>query len=399
MRILFVADGRSPIALNWINFFIEKGHEVHLVSTFPCEPDLELASIHIVSVAFSAAVGTPAQRIAHGRRFSLSLFGGSIVRAFSTPKMRTRIRQWFGPRTLVKAVEKLKDIYAEVGPDLVHAMRIPFEGMLAAQAKPSAPFLVSIWGNDFTLHARSTPVMARLTRKTLKRADALHADCQRDIKFAHSWGYSKKKPSIVLPGAGGIQDDIFFPPKKGDVPMRPTIINPRGLRAYLRTDTFFKAIPRVLKVHRDALFICPAMQNEVEPERWVQKLGIQAAVELLPKQSRQDMAGLFRSAQIMVSPSTHDGTPNTLLEAMACGCFPIVGDIESLREWITDGENGLLVDPSNSRAFAKAIIKAAGDNDLRVRARKHNLRLIKKRATYDVVMEESFKFYKKIIKS
>ncbi len=78
--------------------------------------------------------------------------------------------------------------------------------------------------------------------------------------------------------------------------------------------------------------------------RWVQELGVAAQVELLPKQTRAQMADLFRRRAVVVSPTTHDGTPNTLLEAMACGCLPVVGDLESLREWITPGVNGLLVD-------------------------------------------------------
>jgi glycosyltransferase involved in cell wall biosynthesis len=68
--------------------------------------------------------------------------------------------------------------------------------------------------------------------------------------------------------------------------------------------------------------------------------------------------GLFRRAAVAVSPSTHDGTPNTLLEAMACGCFPVAGDLESLREWINPDVNGLLVDPGDPHALADAILTA-----------------------------------------
>ncbi len=80
---------------------------------------------------------------------------------------------------------------------------------------------------------------------------------------------------------------------------------------------------------------------------WVKTLGIEKSVELLAPRPHAEMAEVYRSAQIIVSPSTHDGTPNTLLEGMACGCFPIAGDLESIREWITDGVNGLLVDPGD----------------------------------------------------
>ena len=68
------------------------------------------------------------------------------------------------------------------------------------------------------------------------------------------------------------------------------------------------------------------------------------------------MADVFRRAQIVASPSIHDGTPNTLLEGIACGCFPVAGDLESIREWITPDENGLLFDSNDPQSIAKAIV-------------------------------------------
>jgi glycosyltransferase involved in cell wall biosynthesis len=100
---------------------------------------------------------------------------------------------------------------------------------------------------------------------------------------------------------------------------------------------------------------------------------------------------------VAVSPSTHDGTPNTLLEAMACGCFPIAGDLESLREWITPGVNGLLVDPE-IRALADAVLLALERPDLRARARVLNLRLVADRAEQGQVMQSAEIFYQDILK-
>jgi hypothetical protein len=59
MKILFVADGRSPIALNWLRYFVERGDEVHFASTFACQPDLKLASLELVPVAFSETKSAP----------------------------------------------------------------------------------------------------------------------------------------------------------------------------------------------------------------------------------------------------------------------------------------------------------------------------------------------------
>jgi glycosyltransferase involved in cell wall biosynthesis len=387
MRILFVVDGRSPIALNWVRYFVEQGHEVHLASTYACAPDLKLAGLEIIPAALSEAAGATGGGGA-------SSGGRAWLRRLAPVGLRTALRQQLGPLTLPKAARRLAALCERLQPDLVHAMRIPFEGMLAALARPAAPLLISIWGNDFTLHARSTRRMGALTRLALGRADALHADCRRDIRLAGEWGFPSGRPFRVLPGSGGIQLETFYP--AAEPPAEPLVVNPRGFRAYLRSDTFFKAIPLVLAQRPETRFACPNMAHEAQARAWVEELGIGAAVDLLPSQSREAMADLFRRTQIVVSPSTHDGTPNTLLEALACGCFPVVGELESLREWITPGVNGLLVDPGDPQALAGAIVQALAQPDLRRSAAAYNRQQIEERAEYQRCMQEAERFYLEI---
>ncbi|MFC2052816.1 glycosyltransferase family 4 protein [Chloroflexota bacterium] len=410
MRLLFVVDGRSPIALNWISYFVNIGHEVHMVSTFNCEPALNLASLNVVPVAFSGTKPLDSKSTPK-RNESRSGF----TPAFSV-KLRTSLRQWLGPFTLSQAGVKLREIILRIQPDLVHAMRIPFEGMVASLAKTDAPLLISVWGNDFTLHAESTPLMDSNTRKTLEKADALHADCKRDIRMAVGRGFNRTKPRLVLPGGGGVQLKVFYPPnfdsvlessqlsneqtsvqENGQERSRFTVINPRGLRAYVCNDVFFRAIPLVLAEQPEVQFVCTTMADERSALRWVDELGISENVSLLPSQTRSKMADLFRQSRVVISPSTHDGTPNTLLEAMACGCLPVVGDIESLREWITPGFNGLLIDPNDPRDMAKSILTALNQDDLYARALSYNVNLIAERAEYGKVMDVALKFYRGLI--
>jgi glycosyltransferase involved in cell wall biosynthesis len=175
------------------------------------------------------------------------------------------------------------------------------------------------------------------------------------------------------------------------------IINPRGFRTYIRNDVFFKAIPLVLAHYPDARFICPAMAHEAQAQAWLSQYQIGSSVELLPLIPHAEMGDLFRQAHIVVSPSTHDGTPNTLLEAIACGCFPVAGNIESIREWIADGENGLLVDPADPAGLAQAIVRAIEDNALRQQAAQTNQQLIASRADYQAVMTQAEDFYQGVL--
>ena len=311
MKILYVADGRSPIAQNWIRHFVERGDEIYLASTFACSPDFAVREMEITPVAFSS-VKKVTQRP-----------GTAPAR---TVGLRTAIRQWFGPLTIRKAAPRLREFVERIKPDLVHAMRIPYEGMLAADAYVGMPLLISTWGNDFTLHGPSTRLMKYYTRWTMQVANALHADCRRDVRLANEWGYGIRKPSLVAPGNGGVRSDFFYPPAE---PIRqPVVINPRGFRPYVRNDVFFKAIPLVLARHPQAKFLFALMAGEPHAEKWVQELKIGHAVELLPPLSHDQMADVFRRAQIVASPSIHDGTPNSLLEGIACGCFPVAGDLE-----------------------------------------------------------------------
>ncbi|MCI0520575.1 MAG: glycosyltransferase family 4 protein [Chloroflexi bacterium] len=384
MKLLFIADGRSPIALNWIGHFTRRGDEVHLASTFPCAPELPLASLSVLPAAFGAAAGAQAG-------------GKGLLRRLIPLQARIGLRQLLGPFTLPGAARKLRRIVAKIQPDLIHAMRIPYEGMLAALALTGggAPLLVSVWGNDFTLHAASTPLMGSLTRLTLRRAAALHTDCRRDLDDALAWGFAAIKPATVLPGGGGVQADLFYPPPVE--PAEPLVINPRGLRAYVRSDSFFKAAALTAELIPAARFLCTGMADEGEAERLLAASGAGQSVTLLPLQTRPQMADLFRRAQVMVSLSEHDGTPNTLLEALACGCFPVAGDIPSLREWITPGVNGLLVDPADAAAAAEAVLTALQDADLRARARQVNLGLIAGRAEHGAVMKQAEAFYRGIL--
>jgi hypothetical protein len=378
MRILFVADGRSPIALSWMRYFAER-HAVHLASTFQCTPDLPLQSLQIIPVAFS------------GVRKS-----GTAARRASGLGLRTALRQWLGPLTIARAARDLRALTERLRPDLVHALRIPYEGMLAADAYCGVPLVVSVWGNDFTLHAPSTPLMRHYTSWTLRAAHALHADCRRDVRLARDWGLSAARPTLVAPGNGGVATGTFFPPPTPAA--SPVVVNPRGFRAYVRNDAFFQAIPLVLAHRPDARFVCLSMAGEPAAVRWTERLNIGHAVELLPRVPHAQVGGLLRRAQVLVSPGEHDGTPNTLLEGMACGCFPVAGDLESLREWITPGENGLLVDPADPHALAGAILTALENKSLREKAAGLNAGLVAERADYSRNMPLAERFYEQVMR-
>lgn len=398
MRIAILADGRSPITKGWLSALLALEYEVHLLSTFPCTTELPLATQHLVPVAFS---GLSRGSAATGR----SAPGGAAA-----IRLRAAVRRWLGMATFPPAIRKLRRALGSLEVDVLHALRIPYEGMLAAEANPQVPLVVSVWGNDFTLHAQSAPWMRWLTGRALARVDGLHADCRRDVRVAREWGLGSNIPTIVAPGSGGLDRRVFHaneaeldelrPELKAKLGVisrdDPIVINPRGFRAYVRNDTFFQSIPYVLREMPKVKFLAPAMQGEKAAEAWLSKLGIGGSVILLPRLTPGEMAGMYRRSQVMVSPSEHDGTPNTFLEAIACGCFPVVGDLESLREWVEHGVNGLLIDPASPRSLAAAVVRSLQDPTMRTDAFAHNQILIDQRAERGRVGQALGPFYRDV---
>jgi len=401
MHVLLVADGRSPITRRWVAGLRALQHEITLVSTFLCPPVEGVRETYVLPIAFSGMAGSQA--------------GGKLPNPAANQKQgavsRARLpllalRYWLGPLSLPYYAGRFRALLQTVQPDIVHALRIPFEGMLASYTPGGIPLLVSIWGNDLTLHAGGSSLMRSFTLRTLRRANGLIADTYRDIRLAKSWGFSDQKSTLVVPGGGGIdllelhhsnaQSQENLNSISEDAPL---VINPRGFRpGSVRNDTFFQAIPLILERNPKVQFLCAAMTDQPEAVQWVNRLRIEKSVRLLPYMPQSQLWGLFGRSDVSVSVSEHDGTPNSLLEAMACGCFPIAGDIESLREWITPGVNGLLVEPKRPQSLAEAVLLALENPALRSRAAELNLDMIRRRAEISLVRTQVEIFYRRFMK-
>ncbi len=399
MRILLVADGRSPITRNWIRMIGSLDHQVVLLSTFPHKPILDIEGQFILPVGFSSIAGSQVKNKGQGKPSRVGIFVALIrpllmrIRAFLTPLLM--------PRYQARFLEYVK----QVKPDIVHALRIPFEGMLAAALPKEIPLIVTIWGNDLSLHAKSSKLIDLRTRDVLDRADGLMADAACDIQLAMKMGLRESIPNIVVPGSGGLDLGAVCAAENNSsidrykIPVSvPLIINPRGFRpGSVHQDVFFQSIPFVLEEVPEAHFVCAGMRGQPQAEKWLRHYGINSNVSLLPFIPQEELWALYFNAEIYMSLSSHDGTPNSFLEAIACGCFPVVGNIASLREWIDHGKNGWLVEPRDARAAADAVISILRDKSLRERAAVVNQEIVADRADIQKVKAVIQNFYKQLI--
>ncbi len=81
---------------------------------------------------------------------------------------------------------------------------------------------------------------------------------------------------------------------------------------------------------------------------------------------REDVADLYRAADLFVFPSRGEGCPNAVLEAMASALPVVATDVAGNREAMgDDGKTGWLVPPENPAALAEAVATLLASSALR----------------------------------
>jgi glycosyltransferase involved in cell wall biosynthesis len=351
IRVLLMADERSPITWGWVDAVRSAG------VTVLCADGKEWPEC-------------PAKRSndqALGARLNRRLRSFSKV----TPRRLTAIhqlRRLAGPSLAWLKGRRLRRLVKTMQPDLIHGLRIPYEGMMAAAACPAnIPLAVSIWGNDLTFHASMNPLIARATRKVLERTDLLYADCQRDLDLARAWGLRPNASKSLLPGGGGIDLKEFCAsvrpsrssasrPRRSDDRI---IVNTRGLGEWVRNDTFLSALSLLapsIDSRTRIVFVRAAHSRALRND--IARHPLRDRITVTGQIAQVDMAHIFLQAEISISITDCDGTPNSLLEAMAAGVIPVCSDLPSIREWIEHGRNGFLADPGDPREVAEALRSA-----------------------------------------
>lgn len=76
---------------------------------------------------------------------------------------------------------------------------------------------------------------------------------------------------------------------------------------------------------------------------------------------------LLREASIFILSSTSEGLPMALLEAMAYGLAIVTTEVGGVPDVVDPGQEGLVVPPGDSVALTDALVRLAGDPDLRER--------------------------------
>lgn len=104
-------------------------------------------------------------------------------------------------------------------------------------------------------------------------------------------------------------------------------------------------------------------------ENAVAEAGVGDVVEIRSWLDPAQRDALMNEAEVFILPSHDEGLPMALLESMAAGLAPIVSPVGGIPNVVTDGQEGLIVQPGDVEGIAKAIRRVVDDPDLRLRLR------------------------------
>jgi glycosyltransferase involved in cell wall biosynthesis len=90
-----------------------------------------------------------------------------------------------------------------------------------------------------------------------------------------------------------------------------------------------------------------------------ERAGVAGHVEFLSY--RDDVEAVLASARSFCLASEWEGVPFALMEAMAAGLVPVVTNVGTIEDWVTQGENGFIVPPGDVAALSSALRRLFSD--------------------------------------
>jgi len=326
MILLLIADGRSIHTQRWVEYFVGRGFEVHLLTYDPMNRSLPGVTEHVLSSRW------------HNHYLA------------------------FIPRHL--AVKKL---VGQIKPDIIHAHFIAKYGFhLPGQAR--CPTALSAWGDDILILPRKSRLIAYYTKKVMDRADLVYA-VSRNLR-------DHILEDFAIPGTKvrylpfGIDTVLFSPPPEPQSDPSPTIevFSNRGFFPVYDNETLIRGFDLAYR-QNPALRLTLKGDGPLEQSArdLVFSLELSAVIMFQKKTAYAEVPLDYRRAHIFITTSVSDGTPVSILEAMASGLPCIATKVGGIPEWIENGKTGLLIPPGSPESVAAAILSLAANPALRER--------------------------------
>lgn len=258
-------------------------------------------------------------------------------------------------------LKKLFILLRRERPDLVFTYTIKpvIYGTLAAKLSrvPSIYAMLTGTGYVFAKNNLKSQIIGLIARSMFRfslrfNKKLFFQNPDNVIEFRNHKLIRKQQPLAVINGSGVDIDHFSYtpPPEKLSFLMIARLLIDKGIREYIA------AAKAIKQKHPDIIFKLVGWIDTNPNSITEQELNeaiTSGVVQYLGKLS--DVREVIQQTAVYVLPSYGEGTPRTVLEAMAIGRPIITTDVPGCRETVTQGENGLLVSVKNVESLTKAM--------------------------------------------
>ena len=279
-----------------------------------------------------------------------------------------------GPADVV-AVARIRRLIRDFRPDIVetHTTKAGIVGRLAARLEGSPVVLHIYHGHvlDGHYYGAIKTGMARCAERALARISdrlvAVSARVKDDLvkyKVASPDHISIVEPGLDLaPMLRCRQERGALRRELGLDPAVPLVGIVGRLTPVKNHRLFLDAAVAVLAVRPDVHFVVVG-DGEIGPviRALAQRLGVMTRVTFTGW--RYDLPRIYADLDVLVSCSKSEGTPFTIIEAMAAGCPVVATRVGGVPDLLDDQATGLLVPSAQAEPLVAAILQLLRDRDL-----------------------------------
>jgi glycosyltransferase involved in cell wall biosynthesis len=250
----------------------------------------------------------------------------------------------------------------QLQPDVVIAYTIKPIILAAAAAKaagvPNFVALITGLGYAFTGGREPKRLLSRflatkLYRRALSRTNLAAFQNRDDREDFRRLGVLPSSLNTIVINGSGVDLDHYCqvqPPPQPSFLMIGRLVIDKGVRE-------FGEAARRLKQDYPGVKVGLVGWIDVEPHALSQKeLDSFVAAGIEHHGRLADVRPAIAAHSVYVLPSYREGTPRSVLEAMAIGRAVITTDTPGCRETVVHGENGLLVPPRDADALYRAMV-------------------------------------------
>lgn len=296
----------------------------------------------------------------------------------------------------VTANEKLEKIINEIQPDVVHSFEMQncsYPILKTMKKFNHLNWIYSCWGNDLFFY-QNNPIHKFKIKKVLQRVNYLHTDCERDYKLAKELGFNGNFLGVIPGGTGYKINDLI----KIRLPFEERkIILVKGYQnTFGRALTIVKALNELQSEMIAYEIIVFGAHNEVV--KYLEEN--QLAYKLFHRHelTHNQLLEWMGKALIYIGNNSSDGMPNTLLEAIIMGAFPIQSNPGgATSEIIVPKKNGLLIKNTEDVEEIKELLKNALLNQKMIKAAMEiNLAIAYDKLDYEINKKKVIAIYQNI---